>query len=219
VKPVRLLIADDHSIVRRGLRALLESQPGWEVCGEAVDAREAIEKAKQLRPDVVIMDISMPGLNGLEATRRIIRSAPQIQVLVLTVHDSPEIIDRALAAGARGYVLKSDADRDLVAAVEAVRQRKSFFTPTIGEMILEGYLKRQVGRKQKGGLAGSRLTSREREIVQGLAEGRANKELAAVLGISVRTVESHRAKVMHKLGFRSFSQLVRYAIRNKIVGP
>jgi DNA-binding NarL/FixJ family response regulator len=159
VKPVRLLIADDHSIVRRGLRALLESQPGWEVCGEAVDAREAIEKAKQLRPDVVIMDISMPGLNGLEATRRIIRSAPQIQVLVLTVHDSPEIIDRALAAGARGYVLKSDADRDLVAAVEAVRQRKSFFTPTIGEMILEGYLKRQVGRKQKGGLAGSRPAS------------------------------------------------------------
>lgn len=219
MKPVRLLIADDHSIVRRGLRALLESQPGWEVCGEAVDAREAIEKAKQLRPDVVIMDISMPGLNGLEATRRIIRSAPQIQVLVLTVHDSPEIIDRALAAGARGYVLKSDADRDLVAAVEAVRQRKSFFTPMVAEMILEGYLKKQVGRKRKGGLAGSRLTSREREIVQGLAEGRANKELAAELDISVRTVESHRAKVMHKLGFRSFSQLVRYAIRNKIVGP
>ena len=219
MKPVRLLIADDHSIVRRGLRALIESQPGWEVCGEAADARQAIEKAKQLRPDLVIMDISMPGLNGLEATRRIIRSAPQIQVLVLTVHDSPEIIDRVLAAGARGYVLKSDADRDLVAAVEAVRQRKSFFTPMVGEMILEGYLKRQVGRKRKGGLAVSRLTSREREIVQGLAEGRANKELAAVLGISVRTVESHRAKVMHKLGFRSFSQLVRYAIRNKIVGP
>lgn len=218
MKAVRILIADDHSIVRRGLRTLLEAQPGWRVCGEAADGREAVEKTKQFKPDVVVMDISMPELNGLAATRRILQAGSPVQILILTMHDSPEVIDKVLASGARGYVLKSDADQDLVSAVETLRQGKPFFTSVVSEMMLEGYLKSGGGGKMSRHQGRDRLTLRECEIVQGLAEGKINKEVAAALGIGVRTVESHRAKIMRKLGFKSFSELVRYAVRHKMVG-
>lgn len=218
MRPVRILIADDHSIVRRGLRALLETQPGWQVCGEAANGRQAIEKSKQLKPDVAIVDISMPELNGLEATRRILKEAPRVQVLILTMHDAPEVIEKVLASGARGYVCKSDAERDLVVAVEALCQRKPFFTSSVSEMMLESFVNKPK-REVKQESAAGRLTRREREIVQLLAEGKSNKETAAALGISVRTAESHRASIKRKLGAKSLSHLVRFAIRTRIIEP
>lgn len=215
MKSVRILIADDHAVVRRGLRTLLEARPGWEVCGEAVTGREAVAQSARLRPDIIIMDISMPDLNGLEATRQILSDAPDSQVLVLTMHDAPEIIERMMAAGARGYVLKSDAERDLTDAVEAVCHRKPFFTPAASEVMLR-FSRETVGRTGRGS---SRITRRECQVVRLLAEGKGNKQVAAALDISVRTVESHRARIMRKLALRSFSDLIRYAIRHKIVTP
>lgn len=213
MKPVRLLIADDHAVVRRGLRTLLEARPGWEVCGEAATGGEAVAQAARLRPDVIIMDISMPDMDGLEAMRQILASAPASQILVLTMHDAPEIIERMVAGGARGYVLKSDAERDLADAVEAACLRKPFFTPAASEVLLR--LSRPPGAR--AGKGASRLTPRERQVVQLLAEGKSNKEVAATLDVSVRTVESHRARIMDKLALKSFSDLVRYAIAHNIV--
>jgi DNA-binding NarL/FixJ family response regulator len=215
---VKILVADDHDIVRQGLRALLESQSGWEVCAEAVTGREAVKKAEESKPDVVVMDISMPELNGLEATRLILKAVPQAEVLILTMHDSEELIREVLDAGARGYVLKSDAGRDLVAAVDALRQHKPFLTSRVSEMVLHGYLRGDT-QSNKAEPARSRLTQREREIVQLLAEGKSNKEIASTLGISVKTAETHRANIMNKLGLHSVTELVRYAVRNKIVEP
>ena len=215
---VKILVADDHDVVRQGLRSLLEAQAGWEVCAEAVTGREAVKKAEQTRPDVVVMDISMPELNGLEATRQIIKLVPQTEVLILTMHDSEELVREVLNAGARGYVLKSDAGRDLVAAVDTLRQHKPFLTSRVSEMVLHGYLKGD-SRSDKEEPARSRLTQREREIVQLLAEGKSNKEIATSLGISVKTAETHRANIMNKLGLHSVTELVRYAFRNKIVQP
>ncbi|MBI4454998.1 MAG: response regulator transcription factor [Acidobacteria bacterium] len=215
---MRILIADDHEVVRRGFRSLLETRPEWEVCAEAVTGREAVEKATQHNPDVVVMDISMPELNGLEATRQIVKALPKVEVLILTMHDSEELVREVLDAGARGYVLKSDAGRDLVAAVDAVRRHKPFFTSRVSEIVLDGYLKRN-SHTGKEGIRLSRLTPREREIVQLLAEGKSNKEVAVALNISVKTAETHRANVMNKLGLHSVTELVRYAVRNKIVEP
>lgn len=215
---VRILVADDHDVVRQGLRSLLETQSGWEVCAEAVTGREAVKKAKESKPDVVVMDISMPELNGLEATRQILKAVPQAEVLILTMHDSEELIREVLDAGARGYVLKSDAGRDLVAAVDALRQHNPFLTSRVSEMVLHGYLRRDT-HSNKEEPARSRLTQREREVVQLLAEGKSNKETAATLGISVKTAETHRANIMNKLGLHSVTELVRYAVRNKIVEP
>ena len=215
---VRILVADDHAVVRRGLRALLEAQPGWKVCAEAANGREAVTKVKQLKPDVVVLDISMPELNDLEATRQILKAAPQTEVLILTMHHSEEVVCAVLRAGARGYVLKSDADTDLVAAVEALRQHRPFLTAHATEVVLEEYAEScdAVGGGER---SHSRLTARERETVQLLAEGKSNKEVAAALGISARTVEAHRANIMHKLNLSSLTDLVRYAIRNKMVQP
>jgi DNA-binding NarL/FixJ family response regulator len=210
----RILVADDHEVVRRGFRALLETRSDWQVCGEAVTGREAVEKAVQSKPDVVVMDISMPELNGLEATRQIVKTAPQTQVLILTMHDSEELVKEVLTAGARGYVLKSDAGRDLVAAVEAVRRRKPFFSSRVSEIVLDGYLNKDPDAPEP---KRSRLTPREREIVQLLAEGKSNKEIAVALNISVKTAETHRANIMNKLGLHSVTELVRYAVRNRIV--
>jgi len=214
----RIIIVDDHDVVRHGLRALLEAQAGWQVVDEARDGREAIDKVRRTKPDVVVMDFSMPGLNGLEATRQILRAHPVTEVLVLTMHESEQIAREALSAGARGYVLKSDAGRDLVNAVESLRVHKPYFTPRVSQMVLEGYL--------KSGLTDGRgreprevLTPREREIVQLLAEGKSNKEVAASLGISAKTTETHRANIMRKLNLHSVSDLVRYAVRNKMVEP
>ncbi len=216
MRPLSILIADDHAVVRRGLRALLETQPEWRVCGEADNGREAVQKAQQLQPDLVILDISMPELNGLDATIQILEAVPQARILILTMHSNEELIEATVKAGAKGYLLKSDAERDLIAAVNALRQQKTFFTQAATDIFLDSFR----GERRAGTRAnGTRLTPREREIVQLLAEGRSNKGVAAALGISPRTVENHRAKIMDKLHLHSFGDLVRYAIRNRIVEP
>ena len=215
---VRILVADDHEIVRRGLRALLENRADWSVVGEAVTGREAIEKAKELTPDVAIIDIGMPELNGLEATRQVLKLFPQIEVLILTMHESEQIVREVLAAGARGYVLKSDAGKDLVAAVDALCQHRTFFSSKVSEMLLHTYL-RSPDRTEPTEVTRSRLTAREREIVQLLAEGKSNKEVAQALNISIKTAETHRTNIMNKLDLRSITELVRYAVRNNIVEP
>jgi DNA-binding NarL/FixJ family response regulator len=214
---VRLLLADDHEIVRKGLRALLEAEPGWQVAAEAADGRDAVEKAQQIKPDIAILDISMPSLNGLEATRQIVRDISQTKVLVLTMHDSDPLIQRVLEAGARGYLLKSDAARDLVAAVDALRRNKTFFTPKVAQLVLEGYLDKNPRESSSPEGGSFRLTDRQREIVQLLAEGKSSKEVASALGLSVKTAETHRANIMRRLDCHSVTALVRYAIRNHIV--
>jgi DNA-binding NarL/FixJ family response regulator len=204
--------------VRTGLRALLEEQNGWEVVAEAVDGRDAVDKASKLKPDVVVIDIAMPSLNGLEAVRQIVKAVPHTKVLVLTMYDSDPLIQQVLQAGARGYLLKSDAGRDLVSAIDALRRNKTFFTPKVSQMVLEGYLdKSPKEREAEGEPESLRLTSRQREIVQLLAEGKSSKEVAAVLGLSVKTAETHRANIMRKLDCHSVTELVRYAIRNHII--
>jgi DNA-binding NarL/FixJ family response regulator len=216
--PFRILLADDHEVVRAGLRALLEEQSGWEVVAEAVDGRDAVEKATKLKPDVVVIDIAMPSLNGLEAVRQIVKTVPNTKVLVLTMYDSDPLIQQVLQAGARGYLLKSDAGRDLVSAIDALRRNKTFFTPKVSQMVLEGYLDKSPKEKEAENEPESlRLTSRQREIVQLLAEGKSSKEVAAVLGLSVKTAETHRANIMRKLDCHSVTELVRYAIRNHII--
>jgi DNA-binding NarL/FixJ family response regulator len=216
--PFRILLADDHEVVRAGLRALLEEQSGWEVVAEAADGREAVEKASKLKPDVVVIDIAMPSLNGLEAVRQIVKAVPNTKVLVLTMYDSDPLIQQVLQAGARGYLLKSDAGRDLVSAIDALRRNKTFFTPKVSQMVLEGYLDKSPREKEAEDEPESlRLTSRQREIVQLLAEGKSSKEVAAVLGLSVKTAETHRANIMRKLDCHSVTELVRYAIRNHII--
>jgi len=216
--PFRILLADDHEVVRAGLRALLEEQNGWEVVAEAVDGRDAVEKASKVKPDAVVIDIAMPSLNGLEAVRQIVKAVPNTKVLVLTMYDSDPLIQQVLQAGARGYLLKSDAGRDLVSAIEALRRNKTFFTPKVSQMVLEGYLDKNPKEKEPETEAESlRLTSRQREIVQLLAEGKSSKEVAAVLGLSVKTAETHRANIMRKLDCHSVTELVRYAIRNHII--
>jgi DNA-binding NarL/FixJ family response regulator len=214
---VRLLLADDHEIVRKGLRALLEAEPGWQVAAEAADGRDAVEKAQQIKPDIAILDISMPSLNGLEATRQIVRDISETKVLVLTMHDSDPLIQRVLEAGARGYLLKSDAARDLVAAVDALRCNKTFFTPKVAQLVLEGYLDKNPRGSASPEGGSFRLTNRQREIVQLLAEGKSSKEVASALGLSVKTAETHRADIMRRLDCHSVTTLVRYAIRNHII--
>lgn len=213
MNPLRIIIVDDHAVVRRGVRALLESQPGWEVVGEAVTGREAVDLAKRLYPDIVVMDLSLPELNGLDAARQILKDSPRTEVLVLTMHHSEELVRNVLQAGARGYVLKSDADASLIAAVESLRDHKPFLTSTVTEFVLDNY----VHRAEEDVVSAGTVTPREREIIQLLAEGNSNKETASALSVSVKTVEAHRANIMRKLRLRSVSDLVRYAIRNKIV--
>lgn len=215
----RTLIADDHEIVRRGLRSLL-SGAGMEVVGEAATGREAVELARELKPDVVVMDISMPELNGLEATRQILAELPGTEVLILTMHQSEQLVRQVLDTGARGYMLKSDAGRELVLAVEALRQHQPFLTTKVSEMVLNGYLRRSGSYPvlpHTGGVG--HLTRREREVLQLLAEGNSNKEVAAKLTISVKTAETHRSRIMAKLNLGSVTELVRYAVRNGIVEP
>ena len=212
----RIFVADDHEVVRKGLISLLEAQPGWEVCGEAGDGREAVEKASELKPDITILDIGMPSLNGLEATRQILKVNPDAKILILTLHDSDSVVREVLNAGARGFLLKSDAARDLVAAAEALRRDKTYFTSKVAAMVLEGYLKGGV-TPSPAQVTRNRLTPREREIVQLLAEGKSTKEVAVALGLSVKTAETHRSNIMRKLQIHSVSDLVLYAVRNNIV--
>jgi DNA-binding NarL/FixJ family response regulator len=213
VKPARVLIADDHEVVRRGIREIIQKHPQLEVCGEASDGREAVKIAADLKPNIVVIDIGMPQLNGLEATRQIVHHNPSVKVLVLTMHESEQIVREVLAAGARGYLLKSDAGRDLVAALEAILGRKTFFTSKVAEIILGTYLN---GSPQPA-VTDRVLTSREREVVQLLAEGKSTKEVAVALGVSVKTAETHRSNLMRKLDVHSVSQLVLYAVRNNMI--
>jgi DNA-binding NarL/FixJ family response regulator len=214
MKTVRILVADDHEVVRQGLRRLLEAGPGWEVCGEAGTGREAVEKASQLKPDVVVLDYSMPGLNGAEAARQIIQRVPRAEVLILTMHSSEDLIRGALEAGARAYVLKSDAGRDLISAVQALIEHKAFLSSGASGPVLDSYL-----RGAQPSASQQVLTPREREILQLVAEGRSNKEIATTLTISTKTVEAHRANLMRKLRLTSVGALVRYAVRNQIIEP
>ncbi len=216
MKAFRILLADDHEIVRHGLRALLQKREDWEICGEAVDGREAMAKAAQLRPDLVILDIGMPNLNGLDAARHILADQPHTKILILTIDESDHVVRAVLNAGARGFILKSDAARDLVSAVDALQRHRTFFTSRVAELVLDGYLTGKSPSPEQM-LSRDRLTKREREVVQLLAEGKTTKEVASVLGMSVKTAETHRANIMSKLNFHSVSQLVLYAVRNSLV--
>jgi DNA-binding NarL/FixJ family response regulator len=211
---VNLLIADDHDVVRRGLCALIQGQPGWQVVAEATNGRDAVAKADEFKPDLAILDITMPSLNGIEAAKQIAKISPRTKVLILTVHDSDQLIAKVLDAGVRGYILKADAGYDLVTAVNALLSGKTFFTPKVAQILMEGSL-------SKGTKAGqeefSKLTGREREIVQLLAEAKRSKEIATELNLSVKTVETHRSNILRKLNCHSVAEMVRYAIHNHIV--
>jgi DNA-binding NarL/FixJ family response regulator len=212
---IRILIADDHGILRKGLRLQLEQHPGLEVVGEACDGRDAVRQAAELRPDLVIMDIGMPNLNGVEATAQIVRQNPSIGVIILSVHSDEEYLLRALTAGARGYLLKESADVDLLRAVHSVAQNKSFFSPAVAKLLLDDFV---LQLKQRG-LRDSYdlLTEREKEVFQLLAEGKSAKEIASVLNLSPYTVETHRTHILQKLDLHSSVDLVLYAVRKKII--
>jgi DNA-binding NarL/FixJ family response regulator len=217
MRTLRILIADDHQLIRDGVKALLESRAGWEICGEAGTGREAVAKTIELRPDVIILDISMPNLNGLDAARRIRMASTNTEVLILSTHYSDQLTREIVDSGALGYVLKSDSDRDLLVAVECVARHEPFFTAQASEMIqIES---KTAGAPVNSPKVGNRVTSREREVIQLLAEGNRGKEVASSLGISAKTVESHRSNLMRKLDIHNLSGLVRYAMRNQILEP
>ena len=209
--PVRILIADDHEIVREGLRAMIQRQPGWEVCGDVSTGREVVAEAPALNPDIIVMDIGMPELNGLDATRQIKRALPNTEVLIFTANETEEIVRNVFKAGAKAYLLKSDANQHLVPAIEALCKHRTYFSSKVSELVFAGYLKGDARTDDQS------LTAREREMVQLVAEGNTSKDIAQVLGISVKTVETHRAAVMRKLKLNSVADLVRYAIRNGII--
>jgi DNA-binding NarL/FixJ family response regulator len=213
---IRILVADDHDVVRQGLTSLLGRRPDWQVCAEASNGREAVKLTERFRPNVAILDLSMPELNGLEATRQIRKVSPETEILVFSMYENEQFVRELLSAGARGYVLKSDVATQLVLAVETVARHKPFFTSEIAEKVLVGFLKFGEVETQD---TSSVLTAREREIVQLLAESKSNKEISTLLGISVKTVQTHRATIMRKLGINSIVDLVHYAIRNNLVAP
>ena len=217
MKSMRILIADDHDLIRRGLKTLIEARPGWQVVDEANTGREAVAKAEQIKPDVAILDISMPELNGLRSgATDPAKVSPNTEILILSVHYTDQLIRDILEVGVRGYIVKSDSDRDLIVALEALADHKPFFTSQATEIMLNNF--NQPGPlRTLDKLPTDRLTSREREVVQLLSEGRSSKEVAAVLGISVKTTETHRANIMRKLEIHSVSELVRYAVRNQII--
>jgi DNA-binding NarL/FixJ family response regulator len=215
MKSVRILIADDHELIRRGLAATLEEVQGWTIVAQAENGRRAVELAQALQPDIVILDLTMPELNGLDAARQILAERSGVRVLILTAHESEQLVREVLNAGAQGYVLKSDAGKALVSAVEALLDGRPFFTSKVARIVLDGFLRSQEGTVNDASQA---LSPREREIVQLLAEGKSNKEVARALGITVKTAETHRGNIMRKMQFGSLSDLIRYAIRNNIVG-
>jgi len=214
---LRILVADDHDVVRHGLRSLLESHHEWEVCGEASNGREAVELTNALQPEIVIADIAMPEMTGLEATREILKENPKTQVIILTMHESEELLREVLDAGARGYVLKTDKGRELISAIDAVRNHNTFFTSKVAEMVLHGYLEtRSISSKPVASRTQS-LTSREKEVLTLVADGKSNKEVAVELNISVKTAEAHHINIMRKLNAHSVVDLVKYAMRNNML--
>ena len=215
MKSVRILIADDHELFRRGIAAELTQVPGWVVAADAANGRDAVSMAAEIKPDIIVLDLTMPELNGLDAARKILAADPAARILILTAHESEQVVREVLSAGARGYVLKSDAGRVLVTAVQALLDGRYFFTSTVAQMVLDGYLRSEA----RDADAAHTLSAREREIVQLLAEGNSNKDIARALDISVNTAETHRSNIMRKMGFASLAELVRYAIRNKIIEP
>ncbi len=215
---LRVLLADDHAIVLKGVKALIETKPDWQVCGQALNGQDAIKKSQELKPDVVIMDLSMPGLNGLEAAREILENKPCPEVLILTVHESEQMLREALKAGVSGYLLKSDAGPHLLTALEALSRHKTFFSAKVMGMFPEE--RRELAGKDKGGtVSGDLLTNRERRILQLLAEGKSIKEVSSDLDITLNTAETHRGNLMRKLGVHSTAELVRYALRNHVTEP
>jgi two-component system, NarL family, response regulator NreC len=215
MRPLRILIADDHEVVREGMRALIEHEPGWEVCGAATNGQEAVEAARKLKPDVVVLDMAMPNLDGLEALREIKRALPNTEVVIFSAHHSEDVIGQLFDAGAKSYIQKSDASRHLVAAIKSIAEHKPFFTSEISQILFAKFLSGSAGKKQSG--QKHTVTSRERDVVRLLAGGNSNKDVANCLGISIRTAETHRATLMRKLGMESLAALVRYAIRNNII--
>jgi len=215
MKKIRVLIADDHGIVRKGLRLQLEQNSSFEVVGEAVDGRDAVRMSEELLPDIVIMDIAMPNLNGIQATAQMVKKNPQIGVIILSMFSDETYLTRTLAAGAKGYLLKESADEDLDKAVQAVAQGKPFFSADIANTLLEDYMR----QLQQRGLQDSYdlLTEREKEILQLLAEGKSNKDIATMLNLSVNTVETHRTRIMQKLNLHSAAEIVLYAVRKRII--
>lgn len=211
----RVLLADDHAVVRKGLRFILEQESDLQVAGEAADGREAVRLARELSPDVVVMDIAMPQLNGIDATSQIVKQNPRTNVLILSMHNDETYLLRALEAGARGFLLKDTAEEDLVRAVRVAAQGKPFFSPAIAQALLEDYMRNLQQRNQQDSY--SLLTDREKEVLQLLAEGRSNKEVAQLLNLSVYTVETHRTRIMQKLNLHNTAELVLYAVRKKII--
>jgi two-component system response regulator NreC len=215
MKTVRILLADDHTVIRQGLRLLLEREAGFQVVGEAADGRQAIEIAESTRPDVAILDLAMPNLNGVEAARQISHRWPSTAIVILSMHSDESYLLQALKAGARAYLLKDSADAELIAAIRAVQEGKGFFSPAISRLLADDYVR----QLQERGVQDSYelLTPREREILQMLAEGKSNKEVAAILNLSLSTVETHRAKIMQKLNLHSAPELVLYAVRKGVI--
>lgn len=213
---LRLLVADDHEVFRAGVRSLLEVQPGWQVVAEAADGYEAVAKVAETRPDVALLDIGMPLLNGLEAARQIVQSGARTKILMLTVHDADAMINRVLETGVRGYLFKTDAARDLVNAVRALQYDNTFFTAKVAEIVLTSFMNSSA-RTYAGESLSGRLTPRQSEIIQLLAEGRSTKEIATFLNISVKTAETHRANLMRRLNCHSVAEVIRYALRNQII--
>lgn len=215
-KTLRILIADDHDVMREGTRAVIERQPGWELCGLAATGREAVAQAILLQPDIVIMDMTMPELNGLDAAVQIRRRLPRTEIIMFTGHETDQLIRSAFQAGVKSFIFKSEAHTYLVAAIESLSRHKPFFTNKISEILFADILTRSGGTSASNH-PGQRLSAREREIVQLVAEGKTNKEVGDLLGISVRTAETHRAHILRKLSLDSVAGLVRYAIRNNII--
>lgn len=218
-KKIRILIADDHEVVRQGVRNILEAEPRYELCAEATTGRDAVAMAEAEQPDVAVLDISMPELNGIDAARQILKISPRTKILIFTVHDAERLVYEVVGAGAHGYVLKSDAGRHLTAAVESVLAGRHYFSTQVSEVLFESFRQKGLPHTQDAAEPVSKPTAREREIIQLLAEGRSNKEVAQALGISVKTAETHRAAIMRKLGIHSIGELVRYAIRNHLIEP
>jgi two-component system, NarL family, response regulator NreC len=210
MKRIRILLADDHAVVRHGFKMILGAQPDMEIVGEAGNGREAVELTEQLKPDIVVMDVAMPELNGIEATRRVAASVPHARVIALSMHKDSVYVREVLRAGARGYLLKDSGSADLVAAVRAVAQGEGYLSPAISNAVLDDYRKHVSNPIDL-------LTSREREVLQMLAEGKTNKEIAGVLNLSVYTVDAHRGRIMEKLNLHSINELTRFAVRNGLI--